>query len=94
MSEVDPSEMFDIIGGIDIDCQWEMYDHTVRQLRQSNGKKRNLERDINIFHLYTMADFSEDMILSIPCFKDMGHRVVDNVVNRIRKILKNIADGN
>jgi hypothetical protein len=94
MSEVDPSEMHDIIGSINVDYWWEIYDHTVMILRESNGKKRNLERDINIFHLYTWSDFSENMILFIPCFRDMGHRVVDNVVNRMRNQLKNCADAN
>ena len=94
MSEVDPSEMHDIIGSINVDYRWEIYDHTVMILRESNGKKRNLERDINIFHLYTWSDFSENMILFIPCFRDMGHRVVDNVVNRMRNQLKNCADAN
>ena len=54
----------------------------------------NIERDINIFHLYTWADFSEEMILFNPCFQDIGHRVVDNVVNRMRSQLKNCADLN
>ncbi|MBN1406317.1 MAG: hypothetical protein JW956_00930 [Calditrichaceae bacterium] len=92
MSEIDPSEMFDMIGDLDIDCRWEIYDYTVIKLRESNGKKRNLERDINIFQLYTWADFSESMISFIPCYKDMGHRVVDNVVNRIRARLKDLKN--
>jgi len=89
MSEVDPSEMHDIIGDLNLDSRWEIYDHTVSILRKSNGKKRNLERDINIFHLYVWADFSEQMILFNPCFSNVGHRVVDNVVNRMRHQLKN-----
>jgi len=89
MSEVDPSEMHNILGDLNIDSRWEIYDHTVAALRELNsGKKRNLERDINLFHLYVWADFSDDMIQSIPCFNEIGHRVVDNVVNRMRNQLK------
>ena len=90
MSDIDPSEMHDLIGGLDIDGCWELYDYTITALREANGrKKRNLERDINIFQLYVWADFSENMILFNPCFEEIGHRVVDNVVNRMRMQLKN-----
>ena len=90
MSEVDPAEIQDLLGGLPLDNRWEIYDNMVSRLRESGSKKRNLERDINIFFIYVWADFSEDMILFNPCFSDIGHRVVDNVVNRMRKQLKNL----
>ncbi|MEJ2052541.1 MAG: hypothetical protein P8X42_01360 [Calditrichaceae bacterium] len=89
MSDVDPSEMHSLLGDLSVDNRWEIYDNTVSRLRELNGgKKRNLERDINIFHLYVWSDFSDEMIQFNPCYKDIGHRVVDNVVNRMRNQLK------
>jgi len=71
------------------DVRWELYESIVRDLRESSGKsKRNLERDISLFNLYTISDFSHQMIEFTPCFDNIGHRVVDNVVNRTRDILK------
>ncbi len=75
---------------LQFDTRWELYESIVNQIRNMSGKnKRNLERDIGIFTLYTVSDFSQEMILHNPCFKDMGHRVIDNVVNRFRESLKN-----
>ena len=71
------------------DVRWELYESIVRDLRESSGKsKRNLERDITLFNLYTISDFSHQMIEFTPCFDNIGHRVVDNVVNRARDVLK------
>ena len=70
------------------DVRWELYESIVRDLRESSGKnKRNLERDIALFNLYTISDFSPQMIAITPCFDSIGHRVVDNVVNRTREVL-------
>ena len=71
------------------DVRWELYETIVKDLRESSGKsKRNIERDITLFNLYTISDFSPQMIEFTPCFDSIGHRVVDNVVNRARETLK------
>jgi len=89
LAEADIEEFQNYIHGVQFDTRWELFENVVAKLRRKTGtKKRNLERDINIFLLYTWGDLSEPMILSHPCFKDMGHRVVDNVVNRMRAILR------
>ncbi len=66
--------------------RWELYEETVARL--SRGKRRNLQRDIHLFLIYTWADFDLDMIDALPCLKGMGGRTVDNVVHRLRKILR------
>lgn len=71
------------------EARWELYESVVKDLRESSSKsKRNIERDITLFNLYTISDFSPQMIESTPCFDSIGHRVVDNVVNRARESLK------
>jgi hypothetical protein len=74
---------------LEFDVRWELYEFIIQKLRSSSTiKKRNLERDINIFQLYTWADFSSPMIATHPCLKNIGHRVVDNVINRMRDSLR------
>jgi RNA polymerase sigma factor (sigma-70 family) len=71
------------------DVRWELYENIVKDLREYSGKsKRNLERDITLFNLYTISDFSHHMIELTPCFDSIGNRVVDNVINRTRDVLK------
>jgi len=68
---------------------WELYDSIVHFLRNQAGeRKRNTERDILIFMLYTWGDLDTKAVLDQPIFKDVGHRVLDNVVNRTRNLLK------
>jgi hypothetical protein len=69
--------------------QWELYDGTVSILRDAE-KKRNkyIERNINIFMLYIWGDFSPDMIAALPGYRNLGHRVLDNVINRYRNVLQ------
>ncbi len=89
ITEGDLGNVKEYIGGLDFNVQWELYEHFVEQCRISSKKKKNnIERDIHIFQLYAWADFSADMISSLPCLNTIGHRVVDNVVNRMRKHLK------
>lgn len=89
LTEPDMEEFQNYIRDIGFDERWELYEMIVQQLRGFPGKKkRNLERDINIFLLYTWSDLSQDMILMHPCYKEIGHRVVDNVVNRLREVLR------
>ncbi|MCB0306534.1 MAG: hypothetical protein KDI38_22420, partial [Calditrichaeota bacterium] len=71
----------------------ELYEHIVEVVRREKGGRRgNAERDLHIFLLYTLADFDQEMITALPVFcgegREIGHRVVDNVVNRIRVILR------
>lgn len=89
MADPDVDDYTDFIGGLKFDTRWELYETYVSKIRQmASSKKRNIERDINIFFFYTWADLSQSMILNHPCFHDLGHRVLDNVVNRIRTSLK------
>ena len=77
------------IGSLQMDSRWELYDTVVWKIRDSKAKPgKNLERDINIFLLYLWGDFSIEMITSDPCYRDIGPRVIDNVVNRLRILLK------
>ncbi|MFQ5708742.1 MAG: hypothetical protein ACE5HO_14900 [bacterium] len=86
--ENDIDELHQCIQSIDPAMRWQLYDYYVSALRKCKGSKRTTERDINIFKLYVWADFSNEMILSIPCLSSIGGRVVDNVVNRMRKCLR------
>lgn len=64
----------------------EMYEAVVKILRTLPKRKTDLsERDITIFLLYTFAGFSDSMLRSSVCLKELGHRVVDVVVHRLRK---------
>jgi len=77
-------EIKESLHSVDPDDRWELYETIVSTLRQASQK----ERDINILLTYTWADYNQEMISTLPCFQNMGHRVVDNVVNRLRNILK------
>ncbi|HQV31442.1 MAG TPA: hypothetical protein PKV71_06180 [Calditrichia bacterium] len=66
----------------------EIYEEVVAQLRVSRPKSS--ERDIHIFLLYTFSEFDREHIEALPYLGDIGHRVVDNVVNRRRKILREL----
>lgn len=93
ITDGDISEIKKYVGCLEFNIQWELYEHLVAQCRISSKKKKpNIERDIHIFQLYAWADFSADMISSMPCLKSIGYRVVDNVVNRMRKHLKSNCD--
>lgn len=75
--------------GLPPDNSWELYEHLVTILRSANKKApANLERDIHIFLLYDWADFKDEMIFKIPLFRNLGNRVIDNVVYRMRKVLR------
>lgn len=85
----------DYLSGLERDQVWELYEDWVHTIRDVKGsRKGNTERDIHIFMLYTLSDFTQEMICDLPGFADpasgekLGHRVVDNVVNRLRNLLK------
>jgi DNA-directed RNA polymerase specialized sigma24 family protein len=89
MAEPDWNDIDNLLQNIDPDARWELYDHIVNLLSsQSGSHKRFIERDIHIFQLYVWLDCSTEMILAHPCLSALGHRVVDNVVNRLREVLK------
>jgi|GEM_PF-3608135 len=69
---------------------WEIYESRVSELRDTrkNRKPGNLERDIHIFFLYRWSDFDQNMILAHPYLRNIGHRVVDLVANRMGDKLK------
>lgn len=82
-------EFKNYFASLPIDTRWELYESIVVFLRSNTKKgKRYLERDIHIFHLYLWADCTAKMISRHPCLEKIGHRVVDNVVNRIRSVLR------
>jgi hypothetical protein len=89
MADEDLEEFRNYIKGIECDSRWELYESVIQQLRETDsGKKKNLERDINLFQLYIWSDLSQPIILSHPCYVSVGHRVIDNVVNRLREQIK------
>jgi len=91
--ESDLEEFHNYLQGLEFDSCWELYESIIEQLRFSDStKKRNLERDINIFQFYTWSDLSQPVIQTHPCYAGIGHRVIDNVVNRLRIQLKKITD--
>jgi len=70
------------------DARWQVFDYLVSILRHRAGKQeRHLERNILLFTLYTMEDYTKEMLQKAPLFRDIGHRVVDNVVGRYREKL-------
>jgi hypothetical protein len=81
-------EIRESLNAIDPDERWELYETIISALRRTSQK----ERDINIFLTYTWADYNQEMISTLPCFQNMGHRVVDNVVNRLRSILRDTEE--
>jgi hypothetical protein len=69
--------------------RWELYDRIVWMLRNLEKKRgKCTERDINIFMLNSWGDFSQDMIVALPGYRDLGHRVIDNVIGRFRNVLQ------
>ena len=87
--EPDVEEFNNYIYQLEFESRWELYESVVHHLRGLNIRNRqNIERDINIFQLYTWADLPQSIIESHPCYSNIGHRVVDNVVNRMRDHLR------
>jgi hypothetical protein len=82
-------ELHDSLRSLDSNERWELYETIVAELRGfSKRKSERRERDIHIFQLYVWADFSEPMIETHPFLKNLGARIVDNVVNRMREYLR------
>jgi hypothetical protein len=93
MVDVEAGDLPDLVSSLGHERRWELYEHLIRLWRFSAARnKLFLERDIFIFQLYTWADFSTDMIMHMPCLDRIGHRVVDNTVNRMRGSLRRDAE--
>lgn len=89
MTDFNIDEFTELVGGLSFDNRWELYESTISRMRRLHGsKKQNLERDMNIFLMYIWSDFSDKMVLAHPCYNQIGGRVIDNVINRMRKLLR------
>ncbi|MBN1782205.1 hypothetical protein JW948_13820 [bacterium] len=87
--ETSPDSFQPFFESLPQDQRWELHETLVFMLRQWQGsRKKNGERDILLFQLVIMADFSPDMIGRLPCFRHLGHRVLDNVIHRVRSGLR------
>lgn len=89
LTDLDIEVFQDVIGGLSFDSRWELYESAADRMRSvQSSKKKNLERDINIFLMYVWSDFSDKMVLTHPCYSSLGGRVIDNVINRMRSVLR------
>lgn len=74
---------------MDRDVRWELYDSAVLSMRNAAKRPSDLrERNINLFLLSTFGGFSEAAIRRLSCYKDMGERVVQVEVYRLRTTLR------
>jgi hypothetical protein len=81
--------------GFSQNTRWQIYDYIVAILRLRAGKQeRFIERNILLFNMYTMEDFTKDMLQAAPVFHNLGYRVVDNVVGRSREKLTKDDENN
>jgi len=82
-------EVADSLSGADVHVRWELYEMVVDELRNYPKRKTdNLERNIHLFQLYVLGEFSEPMIQCHPFIYDLGSRTVSNVVTRFREYLR------
>ncbi len=90
MLETPPEELPEMIKTDQPYEDWELYDSVVQFIRDhASDRKQHTERDILIFMLYIWGGLDSKAILNQPVFKDTGHRVLDNVINRTRSLLRN-----
>ncbi len=74
--------------GIEKEARWQFFDYIVNRIRKKSGKnQKHTERDILIFNLYLLEEFTREMIEAQPLFRNIGHRVVDNVLMRNKRKL-------
>jgi len=77
------------IGHIDPDLRWELYEKIVNDLRKSAGiRKKNLERDIHLFMMFTSDELSINMMRQQQFYRCINKQVFFNVIARMRHILK------
>lgn len=76
--------------------QRELYEQLVAWLRSHvSRKEKDAESRILMFTMYLLGDFSTQMLARHPVFKHLGHRVLDNTMNRLKaKLLKVIPEKN
>lgn len=87
--ENDPEELHTYLNGLKLDTRWIIYDDLVTDLRAcSKTNRENEARDIHIFMLYKWEQFSQPMIMSHPCLRTIGHRVIEVVVARMLRCLR------
>lgn len=87
--EDEPAEIRDRLSGGDANGRWELYEMVVAELREfAKRPTDHLERNIHLFQLCVWADFSEPMIQAHPFIRNLGPRIVDNVVSRMREFLR------
>jgi DNA-directed RNA polymerase specialized sigma24 family protein len=86
----DESSFIDTLRGMEDDARWETYEYFVNKIYSRVKRKRgNLERDVHMFWLYVWGDFDKETIVTFPCLQGSGDpHNVDNVVNRIKDLLR------
>jgi len=83
MQDADPQDSAGILRELAPDASWSLYNDVVSLLRDSAENKLR-ERDIHIFLLGTFAAFSEAMVRIPAYMKDLGERVIQVVMFRMR----------
>ena len=73
---------------LSLDNRWELFDFISVSLMSKSSQKRNASRDLCLFLLFTWANFSIKEINRLSCFQNINYKIVDNVVSRGRKSLK------
>ena len=83
-------EQIEIKDDREIDTKWELFEYIVQTISIKNSNKKNAQRDLLLFLMYTWGSFSPADIRNFPCFTEIGHRVIDNVVSRARADLETL----
>ena len=88
-TDLDPTTAKSVLSDIPPVIGYEVFQDLVNFLRNDTGlSRRNPERDINIFLLRVWEDLNDNMIYHHPCINDPRRRLVGNVVDQYRKILR------
>lgn len=78
----------DYIRHIEPDYCCELFEEIVHEFRKSSGfKKKNLERDINLFMMFTCDELSVNMLCDFKFYRGINKQVFNNVITRMRHIL-------
>lgn len=64
-----------------------LYEDLVSILR-SYKNTNNTERDINIYILFVWYDYTLETLRSVPCLRNIGYRVPELTLSRMRKYLR------
>lgn len=82
-------DIYEAIGGTHMDTSWELREDIERILHLSEtSKMKNRKRDITIFTLFVWGGFSAKMIQKHLALEKLGHRVVNNIVHRMKGELR------